>query len=414
MSDEIEVGLLRGRAAHFARALIIPLAIFAAVIASAIALTPALIAVAPVAVMISIFVALARLGRPRPEVERGALQLRQGSIWIGGIPVIPRADVREGVVVPHTTEGTVVRLVTRTGGVIALAVKNVEQAKAVLEQLGLDVAHHAATFTIRSRNRSAFMRRLWLSLGAFVGGVLAMAVLGGLLRTPALVVPMPLAAIFLALSIALPTRVTVGTDGLVLRRGLGRRDFVPLDGIEKAVVVEGELSMNTTPINVELRGALGEIKEELFVDARKEGPFQEAVHAMLLARAEGLAERINEAIDARKQAKTIDPAALARGGRNPRVWVDDLRTLLARAETFRAAPLSVEALTAIVEDASAPAVTRAAAAAALSNGSEDVRARVRVAAEATAAPHLRIALEAAAEGDPERIADAIAEMETHS
>ena len=63
MSDEIEAGLLRGRAAHFARALAIPFGIFAAVIACAIALTPMFIGVAPVAVMVSVLVALFRLGR---------------------------------------------------------------------------------------------------------------------------------------------------------------------------------------------------------------------------------------------------------------------------------------------------------------------------------------------------------------
>jgi hypothetical protein len=114
------------------------------------------------------------------------LQLRQGSIWIGGIPIVPRSDVREGVVIPASTQGTIVRLVTRTG-LVALRAKNVDEAKAVLEQLGLDVAHHAATFTIRSRNRSAFMRRLWLMLGAFVGFVFATSLLGGLMRTPAFV-----------------------------------------------------------------------------------------------------------------------------------------------------------------------------------------------------------------------------------
>jgi hypothetical protein len=225
---------------------------------------------------------------------------------------------------------------------------------------------------------------------------------------------MPIAAALLVLTVAIPVRVTVGTDGLVLRRGPFRREFVSLEGIEKAVVVEGELSMNNTPILVQLRAALGEIREELFVDARKEGPFQEAVHAMLMARAEGLAERINEAIETRKKGKSVDPAALARGGRNARVWVDDLRKLLARAETFRAAPLSIEALTAIVEDASAPPITRAAAAAALSNAGEEPRERVRIAAEATAAPHLRVAFEAAAEGDPDRIAEAISEIERAS
>jgi hypothetical protein len=412
-SNEIQVELLRGRASHLLRVLPVPLAIVGSVLVAAAELTPALLAIMPVAVMIAVFFALSRLGRPRDVVDRGALRVRQDTIFLGEYPLVPRADVKEGIVIPHAAEGSIVRLATR-GGPIALRVDDVARARSVLELLHLDAAHHAATFTIRARSRTRFMRRLWISMGVFLGYVLAMVLLGGILRTPAFATLVPIAAGILALSIGLPTRVTVGTDGLVLRRGPFRRAFVSLEGIEKAVVVEGEVSMNATPINVQLRGALGQIEEELFVDARKEGPFQEGVHAMLLARAEGLAERINEAIEARKKGKSVDPAALARGGRNARVWVDDLRTLLARAETFRAAPLSVDALAAIVEDGSAPPVTRAAAAAALSTANQEARERVRIAAEATAAPHLRVALEAAAEGDPDRIVEAIEEMERAS
>lgn len=414
MSEGIEVDRLRGGLAHLARALPIPIAVIAGIIAASATLTPALFAIMPVAILISVFVTLARLTRPRAVIDRGTLRIRQDSIFLGDSALVARADVKDGTVVPHTPEGTIVRLATRAGSDILLRVDSVEKAKAVLELLGLDAAHHAATFTVRARDRSKFMRRFWFSFAAFISYMIATGVLGGISHRPAFAALVPIAAALLFLSVALPTRVTVGTDGLVLRRGPFRRDFVSLDGIEKAVVVEGELSMNNTPILVQLRTALGETREELFVDARKEGPFQDAVHAMLMARAEGLAERINEAIEARKKAKSVDPAALARGGRNARVWVDDLRTLLARAETFRAAPLSVEALAAIVEDASAPPVTRAAAAAALSNAGDEPRERVRIAAEATAAPHLRVALEAAADGDADRIVEAITEIERTS
>jgi hypothetical protein len=135
---------------------------------------------------------------------------------------------------------------------------------------------------------------------------------------------------------------------------------------------------------------------------------------MLMGRAEGLAERIDEAIAARRQSKSIDPGALARGERSSLAWILDLRSLLARAHTFRAAPPTIESLVAIVEDGTAPPLTRAAAAVALSSMGHEVRARLRVAAEATAAPKLRVALEAAAADDVDQLTEAIEEVERAS
>ncbi len=82
-------------------------------------------------------------------------------------------------------------------------------------------------------------------------------------------------------------------------------------------------------------------------------------------------------------------------------------------ETFRgAAAPTPEALLRVVEDASAKPVERVAAAIALAAAGDAARVRIRVVAEATAAPRLRVALEAVARED--EVADALEALESES
>ena len=120
MSEGIEVERLRGNFGHLARALPIPIAVIASIIAASAALTPALFAIMPVAILISVFVTLARLTRPRDVIDRGTLRIRQDAIFLGDSALVPRADVKDGIVVPHTREGTMVRLAARAGSPILL------------------------------------------------------------------------------------------------------------------------------------------------------------------------------------------------------------------------------------------------------------------------------------------------------
>jgi hypothetical protein len=108
----------------------------------------------------------------------------------------------------------------------------------------------------------------------------------------------------------------------------------------------------------------------------------------------------------------VDPRTLARGDREVGVWLGVLRSTLERSTGFRdAEPPSPDALLALVEDASARAIDRAAAAIALSRADASFKRRVRVVAETTAAPQLRVALEAAVEDDEQKLASALEEIE---
>ena len=93
-------------------------------------------------------------------------------------------------------------------------------------------------------------------------------------------------------------------------------------------------------------------------------------------------------------------------------WAPPL-PIAAKAEgMFRESPILPERLWQVIEDAKADISARAAAAIALSRTmSEQDRSRLRIAARATAAPKLRIALEAAAQDDEARMVEALSDME---
>jgi hypothetical protein len=89
--------------------------------------------------------------------------------------------------------------------------------------------------------------------------------------------------------------------------------------------------------------------------------------------------------------------ALERGTQSSVEWLRNVRALPGRT-SYRAAGVSPETLWRIVEDPALPSRDRAAAAAALGPTFDDeARARIRVLAEATVSPRLRVALEAAGE-----------------
>ena len=104
---------------------------------------------------------------------------------------------------------------------------------------------------------------------------------------------------------------------------------------------------------------------------------------------------------------------LARRERSHIDWVKALHAATAKV-SHRASPLSLEALWRLVESPRAEPLARAAAAIALEPKlAREDRARLRIAAEATASPRLRIALDRVAEGaDEEALAEALAAVET--
>jgi hypothetical protein len=130
-----------------------------------------------------------------------------------------------------------------------------------------------------------------------------------------------------------------------------------------------------------------------------------------------IAERIREAQVIAARGPTAGSALLVpeRGPRTAVAWLAELRQLVGHDSYRRRASPIVTELWQAVEDANQDGVTRAGAAAALSPLlDDDGRNRLRIAAEATAAPRLRAAFEAAAAADEKQLASALAALEAPS
>jgi hypothetical protein len=168
-----------------------------------------------------------------------------------------------------------------------------------------------------------------------------------------------------------PARIVVGADGVLVTYA----GFVPYGDVT----------------SIERDGAVTVVKRSSGGDVR----LVSALHA------DALAERLREGLEAFRRGESAgDIAALvAQQGRSAIEWVRGLASLL-KGGDYRTANVTPDALWRIAEDPAAHASARAGAAAALRPSLDDQgRARLRVAAEASASPHVRVALETvAAEG----------------
>jgi hypothetical protein len=124
--------------------------------------------------------------------------------------------------------------------------------------------------------------------------------------------------------------------------------------------------------------------------------------------------RVQEALELfRRQQRAGEVRLPDRGERPVAEWIRALRSAVSEgAVDHRTAPISVEALWHIAEDHGAQKVARASAAVALGERLDAAgRARLRIAAVATAAPDLRAVLEVSAEeADDERLSQALSRL----
>jgi hypothetical protein len=217
----------------------------------------------------------------------------------------------------------------------------------------------------------------------------------------------PLASItffaYLALYL-LPKRVVTGADGF--RIGwLGRGRFIPYSRVARAYqdnlgVIVDLRSGSRVRLQYDRQFNLGlDILVTLFENQKAK-----------------VVERIDQGALRHAHAGADRDAGglLARQGRTPIQWLDALRALgSADAREYRAAAMAPDLLWRIAENAAAPPEDRAAAAVALYATLDDEgRVRLRGLARETAAPKVRVALEAAASSnDPEELARALSECE---
>jgi hypothetical protein len=196
--------------------------------------------------------------------------------------------------------------------------------------------------------------------------------------------------VYVALSLV-ATRLKVGADGFEIR-WIRTRRFIAYDQVESISRYENGLgNSRMSGLRVALHSG------EVVLLPIQRGRWESDQIGII-------GERILEA----KQAigcgdVAVDAALLRRGDRPMSDWMAALRAIGTGANaTLRTAPVPRDRLMRIVEDPTQAAAARAAAAVALAGGlDEEGRTRLRVAAEAIAAPKLRVAVEKVAEGREE-------------
>ncbi|MEO7328842.1 MAG: hypothetical protein ABI193_09710 [Minicystis sp.] len=346
--------------------------------------------------------------RPRPRFEPVQVRADREGIQVGDERV-PRAALREGLVVPPRDDrGPQVEL--RRKGAFAsplrLTIHDRDQGRRLLHALGFDASQTVATFRALSMVLSR-PRYVVLALTAFflcLATFVITAVAAAMAHAPGLVafgaIPFALGYVSLIGSFTIPTKIAAGADGLMVS-WLWWKRFVRYGDIRTVTRFEsGWGSSNRKGLAVVLQSG-----EEIRL------PISQDAEAVAI-----LEERIQEAMETYRRGDAEGDAALVRrNGREVSAWITALRSLGAGSNAdLRTAPLPRERLFRIVESPTASAGERAAAAIALGTElDEEGRTRLRSAAEATAVPKLRIAIEqAAGSADEEALREALAAVES--
>jgi hypothetical protein len=298
---------------------------------------------------------------------------------------------------------------------VDLRVRDTEHGREILRALGMDATQRAATFRLPSQLLAN--PRLLRSFGLGVVVASAVAALVGMMvssrlsatpLTPLLVLPGIALAAF---AILLTTRatVTVGADGILVASPLRRRFYRLADVATVTTFADPIGSGNRAIRGVELVLRSRETVRIVVSDGTS------GISDRGETQTELVAERIREALEsARRGDPAHDAARLGRNARAVGDWVRALRALAAGAVDHRTAPIPEDRLWRVIENPNAAPGARAGASVALAPSLDEAgRARVRVAAQATASPKLRVALEAAAapEADEAALEHALAELD---
>lgn len=320
------------------------------------------------------------IGPPR----RGDVRIDDEGVWLGGELVLARDDV-VAVQMKSARASTIV-LVPRKGEALELTLDNVFQTDEVLAALG-----RPTLTALRFETVSPALDRVTQLLRGSVAGALA---LGALACVLAVLSPwlFGLALAFYGLERAMASAIEVGRDGVLLT-GLGGRRFIRFTDVSE--------------VNTTTHGALGLTLTSGEQVVANIGPIERAT--VLAKRIERCRLAARNEIDETEARRLIGEDARTLADRIP-----ELRKLGRPNASYRESSLSRDQLWRIVEDTSLPATTRLGAAVALSGDlAEPDRVRLRIAADATASPKTRVALEAVAAEttDNERLVQTLGELE---
>lgn len=230
---------------------------------------------------------------------------------------------------------------------------------------------------------AVFPARLLFFVAGFVATPAFMAVAQGMVSV-GLAVGFVLVVLAVCGLFALPRTIEVGADGILLRSVSGKRRFIPIAILEH-VSPTGRRGVRLRYYN----GAEEILDTGSRADVGSEGlELREQLYAELL-----------DAMAAwsASDSSTNTAARVARGTRSMQQWAELLRTMREGGGDYRSSEMRDEDLWLVLESGAHPEDSRAAAAVILRERGDVARARIRVAAEASASPRLRVAFEAASD-----------------
>jgi hypothetical protein len=342
----------------------------------------------------------------RAKKRSAEVRVTPEGVFVDGQLAVAKKDVHSGIYQPRVGAvvgargyGSSVRLSNKKGHVVFEAeVEDEDEALAVLRVLGLDPEHKRAEFSASSPLFATLPRQLGLLLATFtLSGIFGAIAAAFHVQGMPTMIFLP---ILLYVAAAWRSKVTVGVDG-ILTRWLWWRRFIPMSKLT------GAWAEDDHTIRLGLEG--GE-SHALYTAPRRRGG---AGNPFTIQHRDAVLARIKEAREAfAAHGAGADVSALvARGTRPLTEWIESLKRLSKREGGYRDAVVREEDLWRLVEDPAAPEDARAGAALLLrQNLDEPGKARVRVAAEATVSPKLRVAFDAAAAESDAALEEALGEL----
>lgn len=295
------------------------------------------------------------------------------------------SDLMSGMVVPLLPEEVgdseaELRLLLANGDLLRLSLDTVEDGDAIVDALALGPGQRRLVF-----GWARLFNRILSAFGGYFFTSIPLLSLGMALKGTVAYLPLSFAWLVLPFFAAgwaarlWRREVVAGTDGVQARIGPRR------DSFRFAAV---------TSMTVEPGGVVFEVDGEKVVIPLDMDDRQQA---------RALAHRLELAWEHfQSSAGSGGAERFLRKGLSLEEWRARLGRLIRGAATMREAPLRIEDALGVLEDPEADPEARAGAALALAAvGSEEERRRVRVAVESTTSPKVRVALDAALEGELE-------------
>ncbi len=305
-----------------------------------------------------------------------------------GVIELPASRIVGGWVQPRPYASPIVHVRGLGGSHVRLAVRDVEQGRALLQALAIDASHVSADYWAMARPLGE--PRTFAHVGLLLALTIAVGVIVGPAVPPVFAVAL-VALIVVFAGVVVPTRVVVGGDGVLLR-WLGTVRFVPWRSVTDVEPFDGGVMLSL--------GAAGDdewLTLRMPEEHQRYHPERDAMVERMVSALRSYTSQASQA--SLGQVARPEPLArlLGRAGGRTRDWVRTMRALVRPVPEFRAASVPVDRLWHVVEDPSADREARTGAAIALAPTLQDGgQARLRSVADGCAEPRLRIALTTAA------------------